>query len=102
MEIEYIVSDTSDMRKIGEFDLVTAIYFIHYLPNLPNLQHLIENIYNNLKPCGRFLTCVLNPDINIKCLPPKITLNSLNKLGTKYWQNIISFHWCVFINCYKC
>jgi toxoflavin synthase len=59
--IEYRVADAAVLGKIGEFDRVTASYFLHYAQSKEQLLHMAQTVYDNLKPGQRFVASNLNP-----------------------------------------
>jgi toxoflavin synthase len=60
--IDYLVMDATNMPVIGIFDIVTAVWLLHYAPTETSLQTMCRNIANNLKNGGRFVTIVPNPN----------------------------------------
>lgn len=60
--IEYIVSPVEDLGKIGEFDIVVAIFLLNYAQTKEQLLSMCHCIYDNLKLGKRFLTITNNPD----------------------------------------
>ena len=48
--IEYHVDDAAGLGKIGEFDRVTASCFLHYAQSREQLLHMVQTVYDNLKP----------------------------------------------------
>lgn len=59
--IEYIVQDITKLQKIGEFDLITAIFLLHYAKTKDELLKMCKNIYKNLKNKGKFIGIINNP-----------------------------------------
>lgn len=66
--VEYILSDAATMGRIGEFDVVTASYLLHYATSRAQLQGIVQSAYDNLKPGQSFITSNLNPQIPF--IPP--------------------------------
>ena len=60
--IQYFQQNVLRLNKIGDYDLITAIYLFHYFSTEDQLIRCCQNISMNLKNKGRFLTYVLNPD----------------------------------------
>jgi SAM-dependent methyltransferase len=58
--IEYLTGDVSDPATLGEFDLATAFGLLHYAPTREKLQGMCRNVYENLRPGGRFVTANKN------------------------------------------
>jgi len=59
--IKYLNYDVATLPKIGEFDLVTAVFLLHYAKTKKDLFAMCKNIYNNLKEGGRFITINSDP-----------------------------------------
>lgn len=59
--IEYRVLDARNMPKLGEFDVVLALFLLHYCKDKQELQRMCEGIYQNIKPGGYFLCFNNNP-----------------------------------------
>lgn len=59
--IQYQCFNVAEMPKLGEFDIVAAAYLLHYSKTKEELFKICKNIYNNLKPDGKFITMNLNP-----------------------------------------
>lgn len=53
--IEYIHDSVQTMGKIGEFDLVTAVFLLNYAPTREDLLQMCQTAYDNLKPGQRFV-----------------------------------------------
>ncbi len=62
--IEYLTYDVAAMPALGSFDVVTAVYLLHYAQSKEHLGRLYQGISQNLKPGGRFVTVVANPEFN--------------------------------------
>jgi len=58
---KYLVHDVSTLEKVGEFDLVVAIYLLCYAQTKDELLRFCENTYKNLKKGGRFVGYNDNP-----------------------------------------
>jgi SAM-dependent methyltransferase len=54
--IEYLVGDVRDPGKLGEFDLVTATFLLHYAASREELLGMCRRAYENLRRGGRFVT----------------------------------------------
>ena len=76
--IEYQVADAARLGKIGAFDRVTASYFLHYAQNREQLRHMVQTIYDNLKPGQYFVGSNANPH-----QPPQPLLDQ-RKYGLMY------------------
>ena len=46
--IEYILSDAQDLGKIGEFDVVIAVYLFHYSPTKEQLLKMCQTVYETI------------------------------------------------------
>lgn len=64
--IEYLVHDAAEMPVLGSFDLVTAMYLLHYAQTEEIMLRMCRNMYANLRPGGRLVTVAANPDFNIR------------------------------------
>lgn len=62
--IEYHVQDVIDFKSDTPFDMVVAVYLLHYAPTKEALAAMCQAIAANLKSGGQFITYVLNPDIS--------------------------------------
>ena len=60
--INYLVMDATNMPVVDVFDIVIAVWLLHYAPTESYLQAMCRNIANNLKNGGRFVTVVPNPN----------------------------------------
>ena len=58
---KYIVHDVLTLEKIGEYDLVLAIYLLNYAQTKEELFKFCESAYKNLKKGGRFVGYNANP-----------------------------------------
>nr|VFK68367.1 MAG: Ubiquinone/menaquinone biosynthesis C-methylase UbiE [Candidatus Kentron sp. UNK]VFK73611.1 MAG: Ubiquinone/menaquinone biosynthesis C-methylase UbiE [Candidatus Kentron sp. UNK] len=54
--IEYLVQDVLTLGKVGEFDLITAAYLLHYSKTREELLTMCRSIHANLKVGGRFVS----------------------------------------------
>lgn len=59
--IEYIHCPVESLGKIGEFDVITAMYLLHYAQSKEQLLQMCRSIYHNLKSGQRFITTNNNP-----------------------------------------
>jgi SAM-dependent methyltransferase len=59
--VEYRVADAAGIGHIGEFDVVTAIYLLHYAQTHEHLSAMCRALYRNLAPGGRLVTLVASP-----------------------------------------
>lgn len=64
--IDYRVHDIAEMPVLGSFDIVTAIYLLHYAPTREHIARMCSRIHANLKPDGQFVTFVVNPRYDSK------------------------------------
>lgn len=58
--IDYRVNAVQNLGLIGQFDLITAAFLLHYAPSKTELLALCQTAANNLKPGGRFIA-MINP-----------------------------------------
>ncbi len=61
--IEYRVSDAVGLESLGSFDVVVAVYMLHYGPSADALRAMLEGVARNLKPGGRFVSFAMNPEV---------------------------------------
>jgi ubiquinone/menaquinone biosynthesis C-methylase UbiE len=54
--IEYLARAAQDLERIGEFDLVTATFLLHYSQNRDELLDMARAVVRNLRPGCRFVT----------------------------------------------
>lgn len=64
--IEYSACDAAEMPIMGSFDMVTAMYLLHYAPTKDVMRKMCERMYANLKPGGRLVTIAVNPEFDVK------------------------------------
>ncbi|WP_214108686.1 class I SAM-dependent methyltransferase [Acrocarpospora catenulata] len=62
--IEYLVQDATELASVGQFDLVTAIYLLHYAPSEEALESMCRGLRANVKDGGRLITLAFNPEID--------------------------------------
>lgn len=62
--ITYLQGTAADLPIDEQFDLVVAVYLLHYADNLDQLQAMCTEIADHLKPGCRFVTYQLNPDFS--------------------------------------
>jgi SAM-dependent methyltransferase len=60
--IEYLTADVAELAQLGEFDLVSAAYLLHYAPDVSTLNAMCRNIAAQLRPGGRFVCINENPE----------------------------------------
>jgi len=59
--IDYQVHDLANHPKLGEFDIVTAGFVLHYSETKDQLRRMCLNVRKNLKSGGRFVGINHNP-----------------------------------------
>lgn len=62
--IEYIHSPVQELGKVGDFDVVTALFLLHYALTKEQLLKMCQTAYDNLKPGQRFITANNNLGAN--------------------------------------
>jgi SAM-dependent methyltransferase len=62
--IEYRVADVAALGKVGTFDLVTAVYLLHYAPDANTLARMCKTLHDNLRPGGRLVSVCASPDFH--------------------------------------
>jgi SAM-dependent methyltransferase len=60
---EFHVADASEPLHLGEFDLVLAVWILTYASNEGQLLSIWRNIYNGLRPGGRCIGIVHDPNL---------------------------------------
>ncbi len=104
--INYHIFDVAKMPKLGDFDIITALFLLHYSKSKQDLFAICQNIYNNLKPGGEFISINLNPDdplqplkeYNSTILPVKDLKEGAKIKITLYLENkeicyFYNYHW---------
>nr|WBQ01560.1 PlmI [Aspergillus flavipes] len=59
----FSVQDCGQPLQKGSFDVVTALWLLNYAKDRQELSRMWSNIYNNLKPGGRFFGMIPNFDL---------------------------------------
>ncbi|AVT40596.1 class I SAM-dependent methyltransferase [Plantactinospora sp. BB1] len=62
--ISYQVHDAAALPKLGEFDVVTAVWLLGYAPGEAALDGMLGQLVANLAPGGTLLVLVPNPDLD--------------------------------------
>jgi len=62
--IEYEVHDGGALPKLGEFDVVTAVWLLGYAEGVDALDQMLANLLANLTPGGTLVAMVGNPDLD--------------------------------------
>ncbi|MEO0795426.1 MAG: class I SAM-dependent methyltransferase [Verrucomicrobiota bacterium] len=65
MGIDYQVADCANLPDLGEFDAVTAIWLLNNAPDRACLKGMIDSVYRQLKPGGRFVGITFFPEFDI-------------------------------------
>jgi toxoflavin synthase len=60
--IEYVQADAAALPVLGAFDLVTAMYLLHYADSPDVMRRMCRNIAANLKTGGRCFALLPEPD----------------------------------------
>jgi SAM-dependent methyltransferase len=60
--IEYLQLDAAALPVLGAFDTILAAYLLHYAPSVTVLGAMAAGLAANLRPGGRFVALVENPD----------------------------------------
>ncbi|MBV9278746.1 MAG: class I SAM-dependent methyltransferase [Chloroflexi bacterium] len=61
--ISYRVDDVTTLELDETFDVVVAVYLLHYAADIDRLDAMARVIAHHLKPGGRFVTFQLNPSL---------------------------------------
>jgi SAM-dependent methyltransferase len=67
--IDYQIGDATTLRKIGQFDVVAAVFLFPYASTKQALTAMFQTIYDNLKPAGKLISITLNPNLSVEDLP---------------------------------
>jgi toxoflavin synthase len=59
--IEYLTGKVGKLGRLGEFEVVTAAFLLHYSKTKAELESMVNDVYDNLRPGGRFITINNNP-----------------------------------------
>lgn len=59
--IEYLTGNVADMPPLGEFDLVSAVFLLHYASSKEELLKICQSAAKSTKPKGKFVTINTNP-----------------------------------------
>ena len=60
--INYKIGKVGELGKIGEFDIITGSFLLHYSKSKNELRNMLKDIYINLKEGGIFLGINNNPE----------------------------------------
>ncbi|PTL82248.1 class I SAM-dependent methyltransferase [Vitiosangium sp. GDMCC 1.1324] len=60
--IQYVLDDASNAGRLGPFDVVTGVYVLPYAQTLEKLRAMCRGAHDALRPGGRFITVVVNPE----------------------------------------
>jgi len=60
--IEYLCADALRLPELGDFELVSAAYLLHYASTGAELETMCRQIADRLEPGGRFVAIIENPD----------------------------------------
>jgi toxoflavin synthase len=99
--IEYLACDVAEMPVLDSFDVVTAVFLLHYATSSTHLQGMLSRIHANLGEGGRLLTILANPErdpagpnytkYGFTMEQPDQTEGSAIKL-TFHGDSVVSFH----------
>jgi len=64
--IEYLRGDVAHLPQLGEFDLVTTVFLLHYARSEDELREMCRSIFRSVSESGRFLTINTNPEHPIR------------------------------------
>lgn len=65
-DIEYLVGDVTSMPDLGRFDVVTAVFLLHYAKTKEELLSMCQGIAKSTAAGGKFVTVNTNPDFPIR------------------------------------
>ncbi|WP_408888009.1 class I SAM-dependent methyltransferase [Myxococcus faecalis] len=63
--LRYHVLDARALPRLGDFDLVTAVYLLNYAGARQELLDMCRGAYANLKPGGRFIAMTIDPTFDV-------------------------------------
>jgi toxoflavin synthase len=65
--IEYYTADVAalDLVSLGEFDVATAVFLLPYAESRAGLDGMCRNVAARLRPGGRFVNVLPNPDVPV-------------------------------------
>jgi len=63
LNIDYHCADAASLPALGQFDLVTAAYLLHYAPDRQTLARMCANVLACLRSDGRFVSINENPSV---------------------------------------
>ena len=58
--VEYLKAAVEDLGVVGVFDVVSAVYLLHYSPTREHLAAMCRTIAANLRPGGRLIAIISN------------------------------------------
>jgi SAM-dependent methyltransferase len=58
--VEYLKAAVEDLGVVGAFDVVSAVYLLHYAPTRNHLASMCRTIAANLRPEGRLVAMITN------------------------------------------
>ncbi|MFE9499872.1 class I SAM-dependent DNA methyltransferase [Streptomyces collinus] len=64
--VKYDVYEAALIPSLGEFDIALAVYLFHYAPSTEKLRDMFAAAGRNLRPGGRLVAAVHNPDFDEK------------------------------------
>lgn len=64
LPIRYVVDDAAQIVGLGRFDIVLAVYLLHYADSKARLARMCQRIADHLVPGGRLVAVVANPTID--------------------------------------
>ncbi|WP_232247283.1 class I SAM-dependent methyltransferase [Kitasatospora azatica] len=62
--ISYHVADAVDLPRLGQFDLVSAVWLLNYATTKAELTAMLTGIRRNLAPGGRFVAVAVWPEFD--------------------------------------
>ena len=63
--IKYYLGDAVQLKQLGSFDLISAVYLLNYAQNPEHLLSMLVSVRNNLEEKGRFVAFTTNPDFQM-------------------------------------
>lgn len=64
--VRYRMLDATALPRLGDFDLVTAIYLLNYARTRDEMLRMCQGAFSNLKENGRFIAMTVNPAFDVR------------------------------------
>lgn len=64
--VQYHVFDAAALPRLGDFDLVTAVYLLNYARTRDEMLRMCRGAFSNLKEGGRFIAFTIAPAFDLR------------------------------------